>query len=214
MTEFSISSGFATSVDASFIAAFDELRAALPGWRVPLPQPERRTVHNPFTGEAISGVVTRDPGPGDRPPIPERLPFSCLLLPSCECWERHYLALDLASSVAPAPTEEDWEDYIGLMWKRDLMREPLFGGLDNPGEPYSLTEVPGRLFLHLAELTNATASRLANDWMAYCPDAPAYSVISCLNALRELAQLARRERRRLYMWNIHPYYRADSGTAP
>lgn len=212
MTNFSISPDFPTLVDAAFVASFEELCAGLPGWRIPLAEPEWKTVTNPFTGERMSSVLTRDPGPRSGPPIPERLPFRCVVLPSCEFWERHYLALDLAVSAAPILSEEQWRDqYLRIMVDRDLTNEPLFGGMDDPGEPYSLSQMPEPLIARLAEMNNLDVPNLVERWLVYCPDSLSYSAFACLQALQSLARFAGAENRKVFLWNVHPYYRADSG---
>jgi hypothetical protein len=135
-----------------------------------------------------------------------------VLLPSCELWERHYLALDLAVSTAAKLSEEQWEDeYLHIMIDRDLATEPLFGGLDDPGEPYFLSVMPERFLSRIAAIDDADLISLAERWREQSPFSLSYSAFACLEALCSLARFARAENREVFIWNIHPYYRADSG---
>lgn len=202
---------FSTSGGALFAATLSQLAQQLPGWRVPLAQSQRRTVTNPFTGELIPDVLTRDPGPCTQPPVPEHLTFPCVPLPSREDWEQNYLALDLALSGAPPLEESAWDDgWFELMLERGLLEEALFGGFDNVGETWQLFEVPPRLVQLLRQLEPHGVPAMADAWLARCNEA-ADAPHDYLAAFCDLARLANRTDARVFSWNVHPYHREGSG---
>jgi hypothetical protein len=207
----SIQRGFATSSGAIFAATLGELAAQLPGWRNPMAQAKRRTVTNPFTDEAIPNVLTRDPGPRTRPPVPRSLPFSCVVLPSREDWEQNYLALDLALSAERPLDVATWEDgWLHLMFDRGLCVEPLFGGADDIGDAKDLFEVPPRLTNALCDLRQANIHVIAEAWLARCAE-PADAPQEFLARFAELARLSVEIGGRLFTWNIIPLHRDRSG---
>jgi len=207
----SIQRRFPTSGGAIFAATQSELAAQLPGWRVPLAQAERRTVTNPFTGEPIPNVLTRDPGPRTRPPVPSLLNFSCVVLPSREDWEQNYLALDLALSAEPPLDESTWDDgWLRVMFDRCLCLEPLFGGADDTGNAKDLFEVPMRLTKALCDLRLQDVDMLADAWLARCPG-PADTPREFLIQFSALARLSVEIQGRLFTWNIIPMHRDRSG---
>ena len=201
---------FPTSGGALFSARLEQLTQQLPGWRVPLPEYQRRTVTNPFTGELIPDVLTRDPGPRTQPGIPERLVFPCVRLPAREDWEENYLALDLALSAVPPLSASDWEDgWFELMLERGLLEEALFGGLDEVGETWQLHEVPPRLVERLLELQPVDLRAMADAWLARC-NTPADAPEQYLAQFCELARQAQRTNARMFSWNVHPCHREKS----
>lgn len=194
-----------------FAATPSELAAHLPGWRVPLAQAERRTITNPFTGELIQNVLTRDPGPKTRPTVPKALPFSCVVLPSREDWAQNYLALDLALSEEPPLDATIWDDgWLGVMFDRGLCVEPLFGGHDDIGNAKDLFEVPARLANALCELRQTDIDVLAEAWLARCVD-PADAPEEFLAKFAHLARLSVEIHGGLFTWNIIPLHRDRSG---
>jgi hypothetical protein len=207
----SIDSQFSTGNGALFAATSAQLVEQLPGWRKPLPAPEKRSVVNPFTGVLIPNVMTRDPGPRAHPAIPSRLIFPCVLLPSREDWEQNYLALDLALSGEPPLSEALWDEgWLDVMLRRQLFEEPLFGGGDDVGDSRDLLRVPTRIVDRLVELRTDEVDGMARAWMARCwvrPDAPTeYLVQFCA-----LAHLAVSIGAGLFSWNINPLHRDRSG---
>ncbi len=206
-----IASEFGSNDGALFAATLAELRAQLPGWRVPLVKPERRTITNPFTGELIPNVLTRDPGPRTHPPIPRRLTFPCVLLPSREDWEQNFLALDLAISGEARLADGVWDDeWLELACERGLYEEPLLGGDDDLGDPRCLYEVPARLVDALVRVQASDVDALANAWLERCWE-PADAPAEYLARFCELARKAAPTHRRLFTWNIHPLHRGRSG---
>jgi len=202
---------FRTGQGAMFAATLAQLAEQLPGWRMPLPEPERRTIQNPFTGESIPNVLTKDPGPPTNPRKPRVLAFPCVLLPSREDWEQIYFALDLALSGEPALAQEAWDDgWLGAMQNRGLLEPPLFGGADNIHDPRELYEVPARVFERLLALPARDLDATAQDWQARCyqkADAPSdYLARFCA-----LARAAASNGQRLFTWNIPPLDRERSG---
>jgi hypothetical protein len=212
----SIQCSFPTSGGAIFAATASELAAQLPGWRVPLIQAERRTVTNPFTGEPIPNVVTRDPGPQTCPPVPSLLTFSCIILPSREDWEQNYLALDLALSGEPPLDETTWDEttwddgWLRVMFDRGLCLEPLFGGADDIGDAKYIFDVPTRLTKALCDLRLHDVDMLADAWLARCPE-PADAPREFLIQFAALARLSVENQGRLFTWNIIPLHRDRSG---
>jgi hypothetical protein len=207
----SIQRSFPTSGGAIFAATPSELAAQLPGWRVPLAQAERRTVTNPFTGEPIPKVLTRDPGPRTLPPVPSLLTFSCVVLPSREDWEQNYLALDLALSAEPPLDETTWDDgWLRVMFDRGLCLEPLFGGADGIGNAKDLFEVPTRLTKALCDLHLHDVDMLADAWLARCAE-PADTPREFLIQFAALARLSMEMEGRLFIWNIIPLHRDRTG---
>jgi hypothetical protein len=208
----SIDASFSTGQGAMFTASLSQLVEQLPGWRSPLAQPERRTVTNPFTGETIPDILTRDPGPRSHPAIPRTLAFPCVVLPSREDWEQNYLALDLALSGEPPLDATAWDDgWLGLMFERGLFVEPLFGGADDVGSPRDLLEVPNRLVQALLDLRSGDFDVLANSWIARSLDPPD-SPVDFLARFAELAHLSVARQTRLFTWNITPLHRDRSGS--
>lgn len=207
----SIQRSFPTSGGAMFAATPSDLAAQLPGWRVPLVQAERRTVTNPFTGEPIPNVVTRDPGPRTHPAVPSLLVFPSVILPSREDWEQNYLALDLALSSEPPLDEKTWDDdCIRVMFDRGLCIEPLFGGHDDIGDAKDLFEVPTRLVEVLCDLRPQDIDVLADAWLARCFD-PADTPNEFLAQFANLARLSIELHGGLFTWNIIPLHRERSG---
>lgn len=207
----SIQRSFPTSVGAMFAATSSQLSAQLPGWRSPLPQPERRTVTNPFTGGAIPNTLTRDPGPLTRPPVPSSLTFSCVVLPSREDWEENYLALDLALSGEPPLSQETWDDgWLAVMFNRGLCVEPLFGGGDDVGDTKYLYEVPARMVNALCDLRQQDVNVVAAAWLARCRD-PADTPDKFLIRFAELAHRSVEIQGTLFTWNIVPLHRDRCG---
>jgi len=202
---------FRTGQGAMFAATLAELAAQLPGWRMALPEAQRRTIQNPFTGDSIPNVLTRDPGPETNPRRPRVLAFPCVLLPSREDWEQIYFALDLALSGEPPLARETWEDnWLPAMQARGLLDTPLFGGLDNLHDPRELYEVPARLVERLRALSAGDLDAAAQAWQARCyqkTDAPSDD----LARFCELARVASSNGQRLFTWNITPLDRERSG---
>lgn len=198
--------GFKTSVGAAFIATFDELRTALPGWRVPLPAPVKRMGLNPFTQEPLLIPSTRDPGPDVAPDIPSTLSFQAVLLPAVEDWEDRYLALDFALSQEPglAAAERDTDVELQRMLDRGLCEEPLFGGSSRVGDPRFLTSVPERIVAALSSLSTEAVPELLDEWNRRSASP---SSLATLHALRELALLAIAQGRLMFIWQVHPYHR-------
>lgn len=198
--------GFQTSVGAAFIATLDELREALPGWRVPLPAPIKRIGVNPFTRERLLLPSTRDPGPDVAPGVPATLPFQATLLPPVEDWEDRYLALDFAIGREPGLTEVEREGDAELetMLRRGLCEEPLLGGLNSIGDPRYLTAVPERIIDALATLAAEHVPHLLREWNARSASP---STADDLLALRDLAICAKSQGRAMFVWQIHPYHR-------
>ncbi len=206
-----IQRSFPTSRGAVFAATPPQLAAQLPGWCAPLAQAERRTVTNPFTGEPIRNVLTRDPGPRTQPPVPSLLTFSCVVLPSREDWEQNYLALDLALSAEPPLDETTWEDgWLRVMFDRGLCVEPLFGGADDIGNAKDLFEIPTRLVKGLCDLRPQDIDALADAWLARCSE-PADTPNEFLTQFAELARLSVEIHGGLFTWNIIPLHRDRSG---
>jgi len=207
----SIDNQFSTGEGALFAATSSQLIKQLPGWRIPLPAPEKRSVVNPFTGAPIRNVMTRDPGPRTQPPIPRTLVFPCVLLPSREDWEQNFLALDLALSGEPPLPAALWEDgWLDVMLHRQLFEEPLFGGSDDIGESRDLHRIPTRLVDRLVQLKTDELDDMARAWVTGCwerPDGPA----EYLNQFCNLARLAASTARELFSWNINPLHRERSG---
>ncbi len=202
---------FRTGQGAMFAATLDQLVQQLPGWRMALPEAARRTIQNPFTGESIPNVLTKDPGPETNPRKPRVLAFPCVLLPSREDWEQLYFALDLALSGEGPLAREAWEDrWLAEMQQRGLLETPLFGGADNIHDPRELYEVPARLVERLLALPASELDAMAQAWQARCyqkPDAPSdYLARFCA-----LARAAAANGQRLFTWNITPLDRERSG---
>jgi len=194
-----------------FVATVLQLAAQLPDWRVPLVEPQRRTIENPFTGASIPNVLTRDPGPLSHPLIPSALTFPSVILPSREDWEQNYLALDLALSGEPPLSTETWEDgWFDLMWKRQFFVEPLLGGTDDIGDSRDLHEVPARLVVLLAQLRPDAVNAMAANWLARCYE-PADAPAEFLARFCELARISVSNEGRLFTWNINPLHRERSG---
>ena len=209
-----IRSEFSTSLGAMFAASLPQLVEQLPGWRIPLAQPERRTIENPFTGDLIPNVLTRDPGPRTHPPIPKVLAFPCVLLPFREDWEQNYFALDLALSREPPLAQSTWEEsWLQKTQERGLLMEPLCGGLDGVGDGRELLEVPARLVERLLQLRPSEVDAMAQDWLARCYE-PADDPVQYLAQFCELAHLAAAGGQRLFSWNILPPHRERPGSAP
>lgn len=206
-----VASEFSSSDGALFVATLAQLMTQLPGWRVPLAEPERRAVTNPFTGELIPDVLTTDPGPPTHPAIPLKFPFPCVLLPSREDWEQNLLALDLALSGEPRLPDEVWEDgWFELMFERGLCEQPLLGGDDDVGDPRYMYEVPERLTERLLQLRASDVDLVAKAWLARCWESAA-GPAEYLSRFCELARLAASTNGRLFSWNIHPLHRAQPG---
>jgi hypothetical protein len=169
---------------------------------------------NPFTGEAMTVAPSCDPGPRTSPPVPARLPFEHFVLPSDEHWERHYLALDLALSDEAPLENAQWDDddaWVGVMDSRGLCEEPLYGGCDSD-DPKYLWRVPTRLVERFAALDSASIEPLARAWSLHSPSPPAEPERFLL-LFAELARAGTTRAKGMYVWEIHPYYRDDSGRA-
>jgi hypothetical protein len=186
---------FDTNRTACFVSGFSELRAALPGWRVPLPSRIERTVPNPFTGKPVQ-TWTRDPGPDGPARVPERLRFEHVLLPYDEDWERRYLALDLVLSGEPglAPEFGDGEALCDALFERGLQVDALFGGEAHSRWVYG---VPQRIGSALCAIDGASVAAVVDAWNAR---ASASSSVGELEALLRLARSAARQGRGLFLW--------------
>jgi len=207
----SIQRSFRTSGGAIFAATPSQLAAQLPGWRNPLAQAQRRSVINPFTGEAIPNVLTRDPGPRTRPAVPSSLRFPCVVLPSREDWEQNYLALDLALSAEAPLSATTWDDgWLRVMFDRGLCVEALFGGADDIGNAKDLFEVPTRLVEAFRALREQDIAAAAEAWLARCVD-PADAPLQFLAEFAELARFSAEIHGTLFTWNIIPLHRDRSG---
>ena len=202
-------SGFSTAVGAAFVASTEELRAALPGWRVPLAKPIRRKGRNPFTGEPMWIESTRDPGSDTPAPVPRRLPFECIRLPSLELWEACYLALDLALSREPGlDAAAHGDDWLDVAAERGLCEEALYGGMDNAGDPRFLWIVPARITSRLAAIRTEDIDAELREWNRRSPER---MTEQHLEDLVGIASAAVAQRRSLFLWLEHPLHRADSG---
>ncbi len=207
--------GFSTARGAIFRAKLDELAGALPGWRLPLPELTFRTVSNPFTGELIPNLLTRDPGPQTAPAVPPRLPFDAVILPSTEDWERQFLALDLALSDAPELSANVWnsvgeQGWLDVMRERELLVESLFGGDDDLSDPRTLHQLPIRLVELLAAARDRGVDLVSDLWQRHAPT-PVVASKQYIYLLSDLASAALTGAQALHHWNIHPYHRDDSG---
>ncbi len=199
--------GFDTRHFACFIATRAELRAVLPGWRVPLPAPVRRTVPNPFTGEPVL-VYTRDPGPDLAAPVPPRLPFEHALLPNEEDWESRYLALDLSLSGLPGAAPSHFTDAEGLhgaLSERGLTVSALLGG-DSCEDPRWVYGVPSRLIVALNALALDSLEVELGRWNAR---SPSRSELADLNDLWTMAQRATAQAREMFLWVDAPPHRCS-----
>jgi hypothetical protein len=203
--------GFDTSVGAAFIATIAESHRALPGWRVPLPSPVDRMGINPFTKEPVLFRGTRDPGPDGKPLVPPSLPFQCVLLPPVEDWENRYLALDFTLShesgltVADRDSDDGFDREVEIMEERRLCDEPLYGGLDQDGDPRFLWTVPARIFSPLANLAQEDVAGTLREWnnRSQSPNA-----VEDLEDLRELSLAAVSQARDMFIWQVHAYFRS------
>jgi hypothetical protein len=200
--------GFDTSIGAAFIATLAELQIALPGWRVPLRESVARMGLNPFTKEPLLFPNTRDPGPDEAPSVPLTLPFQCMALPAVEDWEDRYLALDFTLSNEPGITPADREAgrELEVMLARGLCDEPLFGGMNQEGDPRFLYSVPERIVERLATLP---AEDLPNMLRAWNRRSRSANALEDLHGLRDLAVAALSQRRLMFIWQVHAYFRAE-----
>ncbi len=200
---------FSTDRPVCFIATGAELRAALPGWREPLPEAAERTGVNPFTGTAFR-TRTRDPGPDVPCRIPASLPFEHVLLPNEEDWESRYVALDvvLAGQEGVAPDSLGETDaLLAMMATRGLDRPALFGG-DTASDPRWVLTVPTSFAARLNELDAAALPATLGAWRLRSPAASA----STLDDLRDLWLLARSaftQRREMFLWLDAPAHRCS-----
>ncbi len=195
--------GFSTEQIRCFIATRDALGAALPTWRAPLALPEDSLPIDPFTGEP-----TRDPDPSADAIQPDMLPFENIPLPGLEDWEQHYLALDLALNNEPNLAREAWDEDMGtwsaLMARRGLMESPFFGGA--PDECGWILVVPSRLVRRLSSLDDGDVAMVTHRWKTF---APRGAKSPPLRKLRALAQRALQTEQEMFLWLIHPMYRAE-----
>jgi len=198
---------FSTDRPVCFIATRAELRAALPGWRTPLPAAVERRGVNPFTGVTIK-VRTRDPGPDQPVTVPASLPFEHVLLPNEEDWESRYVALDLAlaGEEGRAPDHFREPDALNaIIAARGLDQDALVGE-SAQSDPRWVLVVPQQVVSRLDSLEEGSLGAALEAWNRCSP------TTSTFDDLRDLWSLAKRaiaQRREMFLWLDAPPHRCS-----
>jgi hypothetical protein len=130
-----------------FRATEAELRAAYPGWKLPLADPNRRQGTNPFTKQPVE-ILSWDPNPDEV--VEERGP-SRPPGPSIDC--KGLGPTSVASLIAIV---HDASNEV----RERFYRPALIG----PEDEHTIHELPSALVTNLAALDESARGRIAHEW--------------------------------------------------
>ncbi len=171
-----------------FVASMDDLRAACRGWKEPLARPVKRSVVNPFTGQAKEYLTTdpdrREPFAPDTVRSPDLSRFRRIELKGVNLHvEINQLILALGA------TDEEI---------RTVYDVPLYGP---PETKEVIFRVPPSLVERLAQMSPGEVAACAQRWDAKVRSEPRQRY---MGKLAELAQEAKSENRPLFIWMSPP----------
>jgi hypothetical protein len=170
------------------VASMDDLRTACRGWKEPLATPVKRSVVNPFTGQAKEYLTTdpdrREPFPPDTVRSPD--------LSRCRRVELKGLKLHVEVNqliLALGATDEEI---------RTVYDVPLYG---SPETKERISRVPSSLVERLARMSPDEVVACAQRWDAKVSGEPGHRY---LGKLAELAQEATSENQPMFIWMSPP----------